>query len=93
MIASNKFNVFLCLAVLVFTAFPEEKPFLSDHDSGIQAVASQCHGNTNDDLDICLFKPAKKTSHEYHQKQYSFHNSNQKYFNHLRKSARAPPLV
>jgi hypothetical protein len=93
MIASNKFNVFLCLAVFTFTALSEEQSFLSDHVTGFQAVTAQCHGNTSDDLDLYVLKPAKQISQEYCQKRYFFYHSNQKYFNHSTRSARAPPLI
>lgn len=93
MIASNKFNVFLCLAVLSFTAASEEKPYFSDHVTEIQAVTSLHHENNNDDLDLCLLKPAKKVSHVYCQDQYYFQNSKQKYFNYLPKSPRGPPVI
>ena len=91
--AANKLNVFLCLTVLTFTSVFEEKPFISEYDTGIQAVTSLSHGNTSEDPDLCLLKPAKKISHDYCQDQYSFHNSYHKYSNQLPKSARAPPLV
>jgi len=93
MIASNKFNVFLCLSVFTFTASFEEKPFLSDFDNGIQAVTSICHGNTSDDPDVCLFKPVQKISHKFYQNQYVFSHSSQKHFKYITKSARAPPRV
>ena len=93
MIVSNKFNVFLCFAVLSLTAFTEDKPLFSDYVTGIQAVTSLSHENNNDDLDLCLIKPAKKISHEYCSVQYSFLKTNPKSFSYLPKPARAPPRV
>jgi len=93
MIASNKFNVFLCLAVLSFTSISEEKPYFSEYVTGIQAVTSFHHENNNDDLDLCLLKPAKKVSHAYYQDYYLAHNSKYKYFNYLPKSPRGPPVI
>jgi len=93
MIAANKFHVFLCLAVLSFTALSEENSIFTDHVNGIQAVSSFSPFNKNNDLDLCLLKWDKKISHEYCPIQYSFLKTNQKYSHHYAKSARAPPRV
>ena len=91
--ASKKFNVLLCLVVLAFTVSSEELVFLSDHVAGVQTVTVQSQGNTDDDLELCLVNPVRKISPKYVQAQYAFHHSNHFYSNHLRQSARAPPLV
>ena len=93
MMVSKKLNVLLCLTVFALTGFPEEKPYLSDHFTGIQAVITVSHENDGDDPELCVSKAVKQASGVYGHKDYFFHVSNLKFNNHLPKSARAPPLV
>jgi hypothetical protein len=91
--ASNKFNVFLCFAVLSLTAFTVDKPLFSDYVTGIQAVTSLSHENNNDDLDLCLVKTTKEISHDYWQYPNSPYNSNHSCLSHFTNLARAPPIA
>lgn len=93
MMTAKKFNVLLCLVVFSFTALSEEQVFLSDHVAGVQTVTVQSQGNTDDDLELCLVKPAKKIPNRYVHNPYAFQHANHLNSNHLRQSARAPPFV